>query len=381
MKHYPFGGSTAKRTINCPAWKGLSKDIPTTESAAALRGTAIHYLLEQRALDDTYQFDTRLGRKVEGHLMEPEDIVLAGEIWHAMENLMAEYQIDEFEAETTGEYDEDIGSTIDFIARGYSGDQPVLLMVDYKTGRGVQVDAIGNDQLLHNAMSLMANSEAEDLFEDVHHFVGVIIQPNRNGEVQVKTWEFTLKMVIEWEGKFLNAVEVAVNGNAIPKAGSHCAFCPAEPTCPAKTGQALAALQRTPDDLKILGENMAMVSELRAWCSQVEKAAFDALHVGSEVKGFKMVNKLARESWKDEELAIKTLRTKAGGKLHMVEEKLKSPAQIRKLLKARGHDVDLIEMKLTEKKSSGTTIVPESDKRDAVMSHEAFKASLASVGG
>ncbi|MCK5318920.1 MAG: DUF2800 domain-containing protein, partial [Anaerolineales bacterium] len=71
MKHYPFGGSTAKRTINCPAWKGLSKDIPTTESAAALRGTAIHYLLEQRALDDTYQFDTRLGRKVEGHLMEP----------------------------------------------------------------------------------------------------------------------------------------------------------------------------------------------------------------------------------------------------------------------------------------------------------------------
>jgi len=379
VKHYPYGGSTAKRTTHCTPWRNLSAGIPNTESAAAARGTAIHYMLEQKALVDDYQFESRLGSKVEGVMMTHEDIALAVEMWDATTGLMAEYQIDEYEAETTGEFNHLIGSTVDFVGRGFDGDTPVVILADYKTGRGVQVGATGNEQLLHNAMCLQAGSEASDLFDDVDHFIGVILQPDRSGNLHVKKWGFTREMVHDFQKKFVKAVAKAEAGEGKPVAGSHCAFCPAEATCPAKTGQALEALRREPANLEILASNMDMVDDLRAWCSRVEKAAFEQLELGAEVDGFKLVRKLARESWVDQETAIKLLRRRAGGKKELVEEKLKSPAQVRKLIKALGHDVDLIELGLTKKESSGTTIAPESDKREAVMSTEALSAALASV--
>ena len=43
------------------------------------------------------------------------------------------------------------------------------------------------------------------------------------------------------------------------------------------------------------------------------------------------------------------------------------------------HDIDFIEAGLTEKKSSGTTIARENDKRESVLSAAAFGAALASV--
>jgi len=50
---------------------------------------------------------------------------------------------------------------------------------------------------------------------------------------------------------------------------------------------------------------------------------------------------------------------------------------MRKAAKAAGKTIDLTE--LTVKASSGTTIAPKSDKRDAVPSGKALEAALASI--
>ena len=382
MKHYVYGGSTAARTENCAAWRQLSEGIPNIESAAALTGTAIHYLLEQCNLEDIFVIGQQLGKTCPetGLVYTPDMIELAQDMWNADVDLARKYSIIEWEAETTGEFDEDTGSTVDKVFSGYTPEgKRCTVLLDYKSGRGKQVDAVGNAQLLHNAWCLMHNSEASDLFDDAEILVAVIIQPNRAGEVQTKEWQFTKEMVWDFRSKHLLAISKTKEPGVKPVAGEHCAFCPAEATCPAKTGDAHRALLRDPENLEQLSENMALVEQLKPWLKAVEKAIFESLELGSEVAGWKLVNKQAREAWVDEAVALKALRLKAGGKKNIAVDKLMTPAQVRKVLKSRNVEIDFIETGLTDKKSSGTTIAPESDKREAVLSAAAFGAALASV--
>ena len=382
MKHYPYGGSTAARTQNCAAWRQLSEGIPNRESAAAKDGTCVHYLLEQSNLDDDFQIQEQLGLECpETGLTITQDLIeLAVDMWHADEALGERYSIIEWEAESTGEYSEAVGSTLDKIFTGHSPEgKPVTVVIDYKSGRGKQVDAVGNEQLLHNCWCLMANSEAADLFDDAAMIVGVIIQPGRDGTIHTKEWAFTKEMVAEFALKHLIAIEKTKEPGVSACAGAWCAFCPAEATCPAKTGDAHRALLRSPDSLEMLSENMALVARLKPWLSAVEKAVYESLELGSEIDGWKLVNKLARESWIDEAAALKALRLKAGGKKFIAVDKLMTPAQVRKVLKGRDVEIDFVKTGLTQKKSSGTTIAPESDKREAVLSAAAFGAALASV--
>ncbi len=64
-KHWPIGGSTAYRTLNCPAWvalalamQGESTDDVVDENAAARRGTFLHSVVEQ-FLDDALDVNNR----------------------------------------------------------------------------------------------------------------------------------------------------------------------------------------------------------------------------------------------------------------------------------------------------------------------------------
>lgn len=48
MKHLKYGGSTATRTLNCPAWPRIAAKAPDIdrESVYAQRGTMLHDMLE-----------------------------------------------------------------------------------------------------------------------------------------------------------------------------------------------------------------------------------------------------------------------------------------------------------------------------------------------
>ena len=167
MKHYKYGGSTAKRTEHCTAWVNLSEGIPKTVSDAANTGTAIHFMLESANLSDDVDFDSLRDTKCPetGLTIDRDMVSLAKIMWAADQALMDEYNVQEWEAETTGQYSDLVGSTVDKVAVGTTDLGQVTLLIDYKTGTGVQVDAVVNEQLLHNAWCLTESSEAQDLFE------------------------------------------------------------------------------------------------------------------------------------------------------------------------------------------------------------------------
>jgi hypothetical protein len=369
-EHATFGSSTAKRTNNCPAWVELSAGVPRFESKAAADGTIVHSLVESFLLNEGAEIP-------EG--TSPEHEELAEELYVAIQRTMAKYSVTEYEPEVRGTVAEDVFGTIDFV--GLAGD--TVIIGDVKSGRGLQVEAENNDQILFAAWAAMNNSNVQHELRDCHQFVGVIWQPSRDGEIQTKEWMFSPAQAVEWGDNHQAQIHKArVNMSPIaqkvpPNPGDWCAFCPAAFKCPAKTGAALEALQFKIDDLAKIAWAMDRVDELQAWCNDVEKAAYNALEVGQPVPGWKLVTKRASRKWKDEKAAIAALRRPLGGVKQITTQKLLGIGAIEKMIKAAELSITLDDLTIAE--SSGTTLAPESDKREAVLSTTAFAAALASI--
>jgi len=108
---------------------------------------------------------------------------------------------------------------------------------------------------------------------------------------------------------------------------------------------------------------LTMADELESWIKQVRESAHQYMEQGTQVPGFKLVQKRAVRKWEDE--------TKVYGLVKMVlprnkvyVEKMATPPQIEKMLKKEKSDIDLTH--LIKAESSGTTIAHEDDKREAV---------------
>ena len=198
----------------------------------------------------------------------------------------------------------------------------------------------------------------------------------------LRTWETDTAGLDQYEAEFniAHTIATTLDSEAPPlKSGDHCKWCPAAPTCPQKTGLARMALLYQPDDLASLSQSMDMVGELKAWIKQVESAVYDQLEVGAPVKGWKLVAKRATAKWNDEEAALKSFARKLHGLVHVTNHVIKSPAQMKKVAKAQGANIDWHLAKFEVKKSSGSTLAPEADKRPAVMNAENLQAALDAI--
>jgi hypothetical protein len=368
-EHATFGSSTAKRTNNCPAWVELSQGIPNRESQAARDGTITHSIIEEWLLADPAD-----GMQVTVEGAEADHIELASDLMDAIEATMAKYSITEYEPEVRATVAEDIFGTIDFVA--LTADN-ILILGDVKSGRGFQVEAENNDQILFAAWAMRHISNCYDLVEKADALQGIIWQPGRDGGIQTKEWAFTWGDVATWGENHIEQIAKARKGGQTPNPGDHCAFCPAAFKCPAKTGDALRALQYKPEDLATAAEAMNMVDDLKAWCRDVEQVVYNALEVGQSVPGWKLVPKRASRKWIDEAIAIKALRRPLGGLKTITTTKLLGIGAIEKLLKAKKVEFDLDA--ITVKESSGSTLAPESDSRAAVLPSEALSAALNSI--
>ena len=354
MKHYDFGSSTAKRTDNCPAWRVLSADLPRKPMGAAAQfGTEVHEILEHIALGtvDIKDIDSLTSRGLTERHVE-----MVRAMWDATEAVFDQYGVEEFEPEVTGTAAEDVGGTLDMIAFAKDGS---AILLDYKTGAGVQVDVENNSQILFAAWVCRENSSMAKELREVENPVGVIIQPGLSGEVQTKTWTFTAKDVDDFAVHHRLAIEKAREGGE-PNTGEHCKFCPAATICPAKTDAVRRALTMSPGQLATLGEQMALTEQVLEWVTAVKERAEEQLQLGAKVPGYKLVDKRAVEKWTDEKALVKAHPE--------LLTKLATPAQARKL----GFDTD----GYTVKESSGTTIAKDTDKRAAVINTAALAASI-----
>ena len=358
-KHLPIGGSTASRTLACPGWINASEGVPKGKSSVyADEGNLLH-----DAMEDYYQngvqFSDQLGRKYADQVLTEDLIddylVPAREM---VEQVLDTYDIEEFICEPFVEYIPDVaGGSIDML--GVSHDKRTVVVLDYKFGHA-PVNPKTSAQLPFYALAASVDPATETFFDQAEYLVYVIIQPKVSHEPQIHEEPY------ESLGKFMMKLDAAIKltqQKNLPKVvGKHCQYCPAAPYCDEKKAQVRSALLINSKNAENLTESLQLAEQLESWVKEVNAHAHNLMEQGAQVPGYKLVEKRALRKWKDASQVRTALYGTLGDALYKKE--LITPAQAEKIIKKEKLNADIDQ--LIEKKSSGTTVVPISDKREAV---------------
>jgi hypothetical protein len=343
------GGSTAKRVIACPASIELvAKMPPKPSSKYADEGTLLHDAISQ-ILDCKATPESVIGMVYEG-------ITLTQELYDD-KIAVALAALDEIDPDKQMEFA--VESSVNFgdLLPGVFGSADLLgrigkkaIVLDWKFGNGVAVEATENEQGMFYAAAAMRTPETQWVFEDVEEIEIIIVQPP-----MVKRWTTTPERIKAFELELISAVK---GPRTKMESGEHCRWCAAKPTCPKVTGAVDRALKTAlvRIDADKIGEYLTQAELLEEWIDSVRALAFEMLENNVRVPGYKLVAKRGTRQWVNEQVAKDLLGDKA------YESKLISVAQAEKIIGKKNFPADV-----AVSVSSGSTLAAESDPRPAVI--------------
>ena len=350
------GGSTAKRVIACPASVALvAKMPPKPSNDHADRGTLLHNVIAD-VLGKHLTAASFIGTKYKDQVLT-EDLI-NDKLRPALEALN---EIDpdrtmDYEVETRvgfGDFLPNVFGSTDLIGR--IGNRAIVL--DWKFGDGVMVDAEENPQLLFYAAAAMRTDSAKWVFDGAEEIELVIVQPPF-----IRRWVTTRARVEQFERELALAVKLSATPDAPMQSGDHCRWCAAKPICPQMTGAVDRALQQqiVELDTPMLASYLDQADILDGWIKDLRALAMQVLESGSPLPGYKLVAKRGIRQWTSDDAVDAWVDV--NGIKDAYDTKLKSPAQMEKLVGKKGLPEGLV-----TSISSGTTMAKDSDSRPAVL--------------
>lgn len=381
MKHAILGASSAHRWMHCPGSVALCQQVPNYSSPYADEGTDAHTLGELCLNDGTNAAD-HLGQVMPKGNEVDEDMADAVQIYLDLirkdqkkgDSLAIEHKFD------LSNLHPDMFGTND--ACIYKPKEKRLQVYDYKHGAGKPVEVEANPQLLYYALGA-ALSESRPL-KTVEL---VIVQPrcpHSNGPV--RRWEVDAVELVDWSSELLKAAERTKDPDAPLVPGDYCGFCQAAAICPRLYEKAIELAQddfapweeQDPSyDPAELAEKLEWLDVIDKWAKNVRQFAYNEAMHGRTPPGQKLVQKRATRKYRSdvtEPMHIQDVFIYLSDD-EVAERKLRSPAQLEKLIKQKfkgkaktdERNAELARLdELVVKESTGFTLVPESDKREPV---------------
>lgn len=354
------GGSTAKRVIKCPGSVKLCQQVPPKPSSSyADAGTLLHNAIAQMLGTDA-KADDVIGSEYNGIELTPElfedKLVPAVQALNAIDpNQELEYAVEQ--TVSFGDLLPGVFGSCDIIGR--LGDRAVIL--DWKFGDGVAVEAEENPQLMFYAAAAMRTPSLAWVFDGAKEVECIIVQPP-----SVKRWVTTFDRLRFFERELVQAVKVAEKPDAPLYVGDHCRWCAAKPICPQMTGAADRALAKQVKELNVeeLGKALVKADLLEEWIKDLRALAFTALEKGGKVPGYKLVAKRGTRKWIDESEAQRVLRELGLSDEQIIERSMASPATVEKVLKKLKKPMP---EGICHSVSSGTTMATVDDPRPEVV--------------
>ena len=359
MKHSNIvGGSTAKRVINCPASIKLCQQMPERASSKyADEGTLLHDVMSSILGSDTTLPESLIGKTYNDEVFTDE--LLQDKVLPA---LAAVDEIDpsqtmQYEVETEvsfGDYLPDVFGSTDLIGRIARR----AIVLDWKFGNGVVVDAQENDQLMFYAAAAMRTEATKWAFDGATEIELIIVQPP-----VIRRWVTDRKRIQRFEHDLKAAVELKEPFYA---AGDHCRWCAGKPLCPKMNGAAERALATTIKGLDHVAINNYLKNAdlLESWISDLRALVFQMLESGSKLLDWKLVAKRATRSWAKPEEAKAALLALGLKESEVMETAILSPAQAEKVCKKAKVAFPVEEVVAI---SSGSTLASASDPRPEVL--------------
>lgn len=382
--HSYWSASKFESLMLCPGKIVLEDGAPDNTNAYAAEGTAAHQVLTW-ALQEDRPAAAYIGRQIHlDHLGKPCEPVAADYTFTVDEDMAEHVQVCvDYCVDLRGDdgvlfadirvnyssyldvaEDTAWGTADVIIARGEE-----LIVVDFKYGRGVEVDAEKNPQM--SLYGLGALQAYNGLVADFTRVRMAISQPRVKrapsewacsvdeleawGRSTARSAVFSCLTAIEygreergddpkWEDLFLRPAEKA------------CKFCKAKATCPALRNAVAESTTfstpATPDEFaeaevetskesmaaavpEWIAASLSKVDLIEDWCKAIRAEAERRLFAGEKVPGFKVVQgKKGNRQWADAKVAEETLKTMRVKLEDMYDFKLISPTSAEKLAKA-----------------------------------------------
>lgn len=403
-QHAKLSASSAHRWINCPPSVKLAEQFPSKTSSYAEAGRVAHAIAELKARKcflepmsirtcnahlKKLQADPHYDKGMEAST----DLYLEFLRISAMSFDHAPFVALETRVDFSNFVPEGFG-TADCIMIGAGR----IVIVDYKNGAGVPVEAEANPQMMLYALGTL-KTFAPIFGDSIQDVQLAIVQPNAGG---VKTWDTTVHDLNEWAANVAQpSATLAFVGEGEFSAGDWCRFCPAKAQCSARARQMLSlepmlgarpeeALDRDellareiqkgngqPVPLLLtdaeVGDVLIRARELAAWAKDLEEYALSASLAGRKIAGFKAVEGRGTRDWADQDAAFKTLQERGVAESLLWERK---PVTAPALEKALGKKIFAEAADgLVVKKPGKPTLVPDSDKR------KPYNAAAIAFGG
>jgi hypothetical protein len=234
------------------------------------------------------------------------------------------------------------------------------IVLDWKFGDGVLVDAENNPQLLFYAAAAMRTPACQWVFEGAEEIECIIVQPP-----SIRRWVTTPARIKEFEQELLYAVRLSSWPEPPMQEGDHCRWCTAKPICPRMTGAVERALKGKLAEMPAqqIAAQLRQADMLEDYIKELRALAFQMLENERPVPGYKLVAKRGTRQWVDE------AKVEAWVDVNNIEDAyepvtIKSPAQLEKVLKKAKIEFPA---DMVVSVSSGSTLAPESDPRPAVL--------------
>ncbi|WP_147565105.1 DUF2800 domain-containing protein [Clostridium tyrobutyricum] len=306
-EHALLSASSSHRWIACPPSARLEENFENKSSVFAKEGTAAHALAE-------YKLKKYLGIKSQKPKSEfdEKELEYYTDIYFDYGcELIAEAKVRSKDPIILVEQKLDFSNCV---PKGFgTGDlviiaDKILDIVDLKYGKGVEVSAVNNPQMMLYAVGAL------NLFESLYDIEKVrmtICQPRIDN---ISTFEITVDDLIKWaEDTVKPKADLAIKGEGEFCAGEHCRFCRAKFNCRARAEENMKMAQYDFRKGPLLNDDeiteiLSSVDEFQKWANDIQAYALDkAVNENKKWDGFKLVEGRSSRKYSDEEAVSKTL--------------------------------------------------------------------------
>lgn len=295
-KHALLSASGSERWMNCTASARLEEDYEDTSSVYAEEGTLAHSLGELMlkkwlGTESAASYRSNAAR-LRGHELYYKGMAAEVEEYVSYVQDKANVMRSEDKATTVL-----LEQRVDFSAwvpEGFGTGDCIIVndekleIIDLKFGKGVEVSAYKNPQLMLYALGAIAGTGFVYDFTEVHMTIAQVRLGNFD------TYTMTRDELLEWGTSVVKPLaDQAYKGEGDPSPGDWCRWCRHRRDCQARSDFYLKLHQENEDfkalTIARLADVLQHTKEIQKWAKEMEEYALDLALDGDEIPGWKVV--------------------------------------------------------------------------------------------
>ncbi len=360
--HSVYPPSSAKRYMNCTPALKLEQQFEDEQSPYAEEGSAGHALAEHL-----------IKKHLKKRSKRPVSDYYTDELVEAVDEYVG-YCIGQIEAAkqecSDPVFEVERRTDISRHIEGCFGTADMVIVTDHKIhvidlklGKGVMVDAEHNEQLMIYGLGIL---DFYEILYDIETVALTIVQPRLE---HLSTWEISVEDLKKWAKEELEPkARMALAGEGEFRAGDHCRFCKARFTCRARAEEYLKLARMEFAEPALLSDDeiaevLLKADTLKKWAEEIYAYAQNEAVVNHrQWPGFKLVLGKSNRKYTDENEVAEA--AKKAGYTDIYKTSLIGITDMEKLMGKKKFSEIL--GSLVYKPEGKVTLVPESDKREAV---------------